>query len=148
MKRILCMNIMACLSISNVYFSSLATPAYSAPKLTYLQSLFKRTNTGNQSAILHVIEGQRFTITLNCQPSSGYTWYITEPALEDTIQMLGKTIMPCRCPDGKTKTTFIFKALKAGQENLTFEYARPWGWSSAQRCTYTIIIHEKYKPFK
>jgi predicted secreted protein len=142
------MNIMVSLSISNAYFSSLAAPAYSLPKITCLQSLLKRTNTGNQTAILHVVEGQRFTITLDCHPSSGYTWYITEPALEDTIQMLGKTVMPCRCPDGKAKMTFIFKALKAGQEFLTFEYARPWGWSSAQRCTYTIIIHEKYKTSK
>jgi predicted secreted protein len=148
MNKILRMKIMISLILLSFSHASLAAPAYALPKLTALQSLLKRTNNGNRNAVLHVIEGQRFTISLDCQPSSGYTWYITEPALEDTIQLLGKTIIPYRCPDGRAKATFIFKALNPGQEFLTFEYARPWGWSSAQRCTYTIIIHEKYKPTK
>lgn len=92
---------------------------------------------------INVVVGQTFAISLDCQPSTGYTWYIAEPMMEDLIQLMGKTVIPYRCPGSRGKTTFTFQAIKAGYETVTFEYARPWSWDVAQRCTYTINIREK-----
>ena len=92
---------------------------------------------------INVIVGQKFSINLDSQPSTGYTWYIVEPMLEDQIQLLSKTVMPYRCPGGRGKTIFTFQAIKEGYETIVCEYARPWSWDIAQRQTYIVTIREK-----
>ena len=92
---------------------------------------------------INVVVGQKFNINLDSQPSTGYTWYIVEPILEDQIQLLGKTVMPYRCPGGRGKTIFTFQAIKEGRETIVCEYARPWSWNIAQRQTYIVNIQQK-----
>jgi Predicted secreted protein len=144
-KKFLLLNAFVIFAIITHNILGCHMPAYSLNELAHTLPSQNYSKPERTARIIHVLEGRRFTITLDCQPSTGYTWYITTPTLEDTIQLLGKTVMPCRCQGGKSKMTFIFQALKAGEEIITLEYARPWSWYSAQKCTYTIIIHEKYK---
>jgi predicted secreted protein len=118
-------------------------PAYSLQQIAQDGKAHVDAKSAQHRSVMHVIEGQIFTIILDCQQATGYTWYITQPPLEDTIQILSKTVIPCRHTRSKTKMIFKFKALQHGQETIQFEYAQPWDWRSTQQCTYTIIIHEK-----
>ena len=129
--------LIACITVIMMIQSPLQSvmPAYSVPEKNVLSE--------HQAHTISAVEGQTFTINLDSQTSTGYTWYITEPIMEDHIQLLGKTVMPYRSPGSRGKTIFTFQAVKAGRATITFEYARPWSWDVAQRCAYTIIIREK-----
>jgi predicted secreted protein len=98
----------------------------------------------HRTQVIHVNVGQTFTITLDSNPSTGYTWYLVEPIGEDYLQLLCKSVCPCRCPGGRAKMTFKFSAIQAGQEDIVCEYSRPWSWDIAQRMHYKVIIHELY----
>lgn len=118
-------------------------PAYALKEKQQIRPENHYNRSESQAHTINVVVGQTFTINLDSQASTGYTWYIVEPMMEDQIQLLGKTIIPYRCPGGRGKTIFRFQAVKAGTEIITFEYARPWSWEVAQRCTYIVIIREK-----
>ena len=121
----------------------LCIPAYSLHEFPSAYTTDFHNKSAKKTSTIHVVEGQTFSITLDYHASAGSTWYMTQPALEDTVQLLSKTIMPYRHPGEKTRIAFKFKALQPGEETIKLEYAHPWSWYSEQIYTYTVIIHNK-----
>jgi len=95
------------------------------------------------SRTIRVLEGNQFTVTLQGNSGTGYTWYIKEPCMDDYITPIAKHIIPCKHPGGVTTTIFKFHALHAGRERLVFEYARPWSWSVAQHRMCDVVIEPR-----
>lgn len=129
--------------ITTSYSLNSAMPPFALKEERPLHQIDAGPRTEQLIHTINVIVGQKFNINLDSQPSTGYTWYIVEPMLEDQIQLLSKTVMPYRCPGGRGKTIFAFQAIKEGYETIVCEYARPWSWEIAQRQTYIITIRQK-----
>jgi inhibitor of cysteine peptidase len=86
--------------------------------------------------------GQQFTITLDGNPSTGYTW---EPKDLDAsmFQQVGDAqfISDNTGLVGAGGTlTLTFKALKTGSTDLTLVYHRPWEKDVAPVDTYTVTV--------
>lgn len=140
-KKSVCIFLMSSLVTSaNLYCTM---PAYSLTEPSYARHRIPANRLDRKMHTLRLVVGQTFTITMDCQTSTDYTWYLVQPTFEDHVQLLGKTVIPCNCPGGSGRTIFQFQALKTGQEIIKFEYARPWSWNIAQECTYTVVIREK-----
>jgi inhibitor of cysteine peptidase len=89
---------------------------------------------------LKVAVGQVFAISLEGNPTTGYTWqseidsrYLELLGLE--FEPGGKAVGAGGCE------VFRFKALRAGQTEIAFEYRRPWGSSpgDTRRCPLVIV---------
>ena len=82
-----------------------------------------------QRETMKVTSGQEFEITLDSNPSTGYSWRakISDDSL---LKELGKTyrttMQAAQTPGAGGKDDFIFKALKNGIVSVTMSYARPW----------------------
>jgi len=89
-------------------------------------------NEAKQQKPMTVRSGDSFTITLRANMSTGYQWKMA--TLDETmLQLVNSEYIPYKTrrlgADGKQMWTF--KALKAGETSINFEYVRP---------------HEKDKP--
>ena len=115
-----------------------------APKKTY-----ETTNT------ITVSRGQRFSIVLPSNPTTGYDWHWIKPeegkeleTLQKHIKLVKESYMPSnKTIKGKAlmgaggKKKFTFKATGKGSTPLTFEYKRIWERQPADQVKkYTIDI--------
>jgi inhibitor of cysteine peptidase len=84
--------------------------------------------------------GQELILTLNSNPSTGYSWIRTdtEPPL---LVTLGKPVYKSGGPlPGASGVEFWkFRALKHGAQTLKLEYRRPWEKNT--RPADTMVLH-------
>lgn len=76
--------------------------------------------------------GQTFMLDLNSNPTTGYTWTVTNSGDDKIISLLGSAYQtdvmdnqPVRAGQGG-KQYWYFKALEPGTTELQLVYARPW----------------------
>lgn len=89
-------------------------------------SVQKRTGAGPQDAInVHV--GEEFTIELNANPSTGFSWVVDcdKEMLEHAETKYVSASEEGMVGMGGTDE-IVFKALAAGQTKITLTYMRPW----------------------
>lgn len=110
--------------------SAAATPASEATSATPATQKIQAT------------AGKSFTISLEENPSTGYSWsYKADPGLtfisEKSVSLKEEPMM-VGAPDQKTWT---FQAKKAGTYKIQFDYARPWEKDTAPIQSQTYIVH-------
>lgn len=78
--------------------------------------------------LIRVSVGDVFSIILESNPATGYSWTFLEPPDEEVVELLDEQILP---PDnlrkgapGKQKLTF--QAVGKGNTVISLGYARPW----------------------
>ncbi|OEC84826.1 MULTISPECIES: protease inhibitor I42 family protein [Methanobacterium] len=75
---------------------------------------------------LTVNVNEKFNITLESNPSTGYKWISEFDS--NSLKLVNETYipdMPIRCGSGGYQI-FTFKALKTGKTDLTMKYIMPW----------------------
>jgi len=81
------------------------------------------------SDIITLKSGEIFTIALESNPTTGYSWSIEEP-LPEILQKVSNEYKPYNTSgnivgSGGTEI-WIFKAIAKGNAAITFQYSRPW----------------------
>ncbi|MHB9031720.1 MAG: protease inhibitor I42 family protein [Anaerolineae bacterium] len=90
-----------------------------------------------------VAPGQVFTITLNSNPSTGYSWYVVGD-LPDLFEQVGEPVYKAakasrNLVGGGGTLTLKFKAVKAGTAVLNLGYMRSWE-EQAPAETFTVNV--------
>lgn len=77
---------------------------------------------------LKVRAGTVFAITLEANPTTGYSWAVDHVSPEGSIKVMSSSYSPVR--PGLTGSggyeTWLLKALIRGRAEISFEYRRPW----------------------
>lgn len=75
-------------------------------------------------------KGLSFNVTLESNPSTGYSWHLAEQPDSTMLRLEESHYTPDANPQGLVgkggKQTWQFKALKEGDATLHFEYRKPW----------------------
>lgn len=98
----------------------------------------------NPSQTIRVTPGETFSIILESNATTGYTWRKEKQAagrvvtLTDTNYIAPRTNLPGA--GGKQRLTF--KAESPGTEKLTFHYLRPWEKDAepARTVRFTVVV--------
>ena len=101
--------------------------------------------TADNGSQVEVKVGEQIVITLDSNPSTGYTW---EAKNLDTamFEQVGDPAFSSSNPDliGSGGTlTLTFKALKAGTAALTLVYHRPWEMGVDPIDTFSVTVSMK-----
>ncbi len=96
------------------------------------------------SRTIEVAVGERFSILLDSNPTTGYSWQTSGPTVSRGVVF---TVSDYEAPrtnlagaPGKERLTFT--AESAGIEKLTFHYLRPWEKNTepARTVTFTVVV--------
>ena len=87
-------------------------------------------------------KGQTLVVTLEANPTTGYSWEVTEPLDEQVLRQLGE-------PEFKAESDLVgaggvqilrFEAVNAGQTTLKLAYRRSWEKDVEPLETYSIEV--------
>lgn len=128
---------------------SLAMAAYSQEAIKANPSIQGTTNMTekteeylNPGEPIKVKAGQRFTIMMRSNPTTGYGWQLSK-ALDNKITLVTNTYIP---PDSKLcgaggHEVWTFKAIGEGQTEISMKYVRSWEKDQpAKTNVYTVIV--------
>lgn len=89
-------------------------------------SLFIIGCGGNKDS-LNIREGQRFSLKLPSNPTTGYSWAI-ESIDYNFVEVKGSDFIPPRSGlmGAGGQEVWMFKAVKKGNTLIKMKYARPW----------------------
>ena len=84
-----------------------------------------------------------FVIAIGANPTTGYDWEVS--LYETILELVEKTYKPAEEAEHKIVGAggvdyFRFKALKAGEAEITMAYKRPWEEESIDQKVFTINI--------
>ena len=99
----------------------------------------------NQSNVINARAGEKITITLESNPTTGYSWQLQHPLDEKIIRLEGSKYVGPRSDrvgaGGEEKWTFL--AIKKGSTKITLKYVRPWEKDEppVKEKTFLIKVH-------
>jgi inhibitor of cysteine peptidase len=98
-----------------------------------------------KSADIEVFLNNEFTISLNSNPSTGYSWQWINNATTEVGKVVGEEFVASNNSNlvgsaGVQK--FKFKALKRGRQIFIFHYIRPWekGAQPAEKSAFEVEV--------
>lgn len=115
---------------------------FSIMLLTACSSQNTNLTLADRGTQVEIKEGLEITITLDGNPSTGYTWEVKDLDT-DMFQQVGEPVFESSNPGmvGSGGTlTLTFKTLKVGTNSLTLIYHRPWETEVDPIDTYTVTI--------
>jgi len=85
-------------------------------------------------APVEVEEGLRFSLVLESNPTTGYSWRLAEPLDDELLKLVSSEFEAKGGPHGEGEEmvgapgeeVWTFEALKAGKTEVKLEYVRPW----------------------
>ena len=81
-----------------------------------------------QLEVINARAGENFIITLESNPTTGYSWQLAKPLDEKIVQLVGSEYTPSRTDlvgaGGTEEWTFL--AVKKGTTRVSLKYVRPW----------------------
>lgn len=86
----------------------------------------------------NVCANQDFSITLDTNPSTGYSWSYTASPSRCLRLMGAYTTASSNMPGAPEKMNYTFRARRRGTYTLTFKYGR--GSSTVKTVTYTVYV--------
>ena len=89
--------------------------------------------------------GQLLVVTLDSNPSTGYSWSITMNSDETVLnKMENKYVAPeTVVPGAGGKEVWTFKALKTGTSFVSMGYVRPWQTGTPPARSFSLIVAVK-----
>lgn len=87
--------------------------------------------------------GETFLISLESNPSTGYSWKMDPPEGDKTLELLDSRDVASSAPmpGAPGKQVYTLRALSAGQTKINFIYQRPWEPGRAdQREIFTVVV--------
>lgn len=93
---------------------------------------------------IEVKSGQEFVISLDSNPSTGYSWQISKPISSTILKQINKEYKasePVK-PGSGGKELWTFKALAKGKTIIAFDYTRPWEKNvpSLKEKTFNLVV--------
>lgn len=83
------------------------------------------SGTGVDNYTLQI--GQTVDITLNANPSTGYSWaWINKAAVTTVDSVASFSVTTNNVPGSPSQEIWRFKAIKAGFDSVKFRFAQPW----------------------
>ena len=99
-----------------------------------------------QPKVIEVQAGQNFTIVLRTNLTTGYKWQFAKPLDESIVQLISSEYLAnkTKLVGVGGKQVWIFKAIKAGQTDISFKYVRHWEKNTPPQNeeSYLIIIKQ------
>jgi inhibitor of cysteine peptidase len=98
----------------------------------------KNTTYSNSDEVIRVKVGQEFVISLESNPSTGYSW--DEVVSAPWLKMLGKSYKadePVLMGSGGVEL-FRYKASAKGTATIVLGYKRPWESGAGQQRTFSV----------
>lgn len=85
-------------------------------------------------ANIEVKNGQEFTIVLNSNPSTGYSWSISDTYDKSIVQAIGNVFKPSSTKKigAPGEELWTFKGAGRGNTKINFTYSRKWEGKSSQ----------------
>lgn len=81
-----------------------------------------------QYEVINARAGENFTITLESNPTTGYSWQLAKPLDEKIVKLVGSEYVPSKTDlvgaGGEENWTFL--AVKKGTTRISLKYVRPW----------------------
>jgi len=96
------------------------------------------------SQTIQVNAGETFSIALDSNPTTGYTWHRGKQTEYGILSFMGSAYVAPRTDlvgaGGRERMTF--KAMAPGTEKLTFHYLRPWEKNTepARTTVFTVTV--------
>jgi Predicted secreted protein len=96
----------------------------------------------NQAKVIEAQAGQNFTIILKGNATTGYQWQFAKPLDENIVQLISSKYLAdkTKLVGAGGKQVWIFKALKAGQTNISFKYVRSWEKNTPPQNEESFVI--------
>lgn len=98
-------------------------------------------------APIQVRPGQRFTITLESNPTTGYRWTVTDSSWHAVLQLVDSRYQAKPIPSGMVMVgvggheLWTFRALAPGAANVTLLYRQPWtGGSLGDTTRFHVLV--------
>jgi inhibitor of cysteine peptidase len=102
-----------------------------------------------QPKVIEAQAEQNFTIILKANPTTGYQWQFAKPLDKNLVQLISSKYLADKTELVGTggKQVWMFKALKAGQTNISFKYVRSWEKNTPPQNeeSFVIVIKKKLK---
>ena len=101
-----------------------------------------RTGSDAPMKPIEVVVGQKFYITLEANPTTGYKWQLATPMDQRVVKFMTSeyiAVEPRRIGSGGDEI-WTFKAVGAGSAKITLQYVRPWEESISPVKTSTFEI--------
>lgn len=93
---------------------------------------------------IQVTVGETFSIVLDSNPTTGYTWQRQDKADDSAVAFTGSRFVAARTGLAGTggREHMTFKATAPGTEKLTFHYLRPWEKNTkpARTMVFTVTV--------
>jgi inhibitor of cysteine peptidase len=89
------------------------------------------------------IPGSEIKLELEANPTTGYAWSVKESEKSGVVSMAREAeYVPSsdRLVGSGGQRIYTFKARRRGEENIVFEYARPWEKGKEPARRYTVLI--------
>ena len=95
--------------------------------LAQLQTACSKQTSGSAVDTYTLKIGQHVDITLNANPSTGYSWSWINKATVTTVDSVAAiSVSTNNVPGSPSQEIWRFKAVKAGYDSIKFRYAQPW----------------------
>ena len=95
--------------------------------LAQLQTACSKQTSGSAVDTYTLKIGQHVDITLNANPSTGYSWSWINKATVTTVDSVAAiSVSTNNVPGSPSQEIWRFKAVKAGSDSIKFKYAQPW----------------------
>ncbi|HEY8516142.1 MAG TPA: protease inhibitor I42 family protein [Candidatus Binatia bacterium] len=95
-------------------------------------------------AALIVAPGERFTISLEANHSTGFSWQLAKPLAENVVTLVETTYEtpPGAPPGAPGKELWTFEAVAPGWTSIDFAYRRPWeeNLAPARLASYSVDV--------
>ncbi len=115
-------------------------------------SVYADKTSGSQENVpIEVNVGEDFTITLDANPSTGYSWSLSKPLDKEVVTLVSNNYLTPKTEKNKVgqggKSVWKFKGAGAGKAVITLEYKRSWekGKPPAEKKSYFILVKSKKK---
>ena len=104
---------------------------------------------GSNTAI-RVKPGERFAISLESNPTTGYKWHLPDIQEKNILALIGSKYYPsgARLIGAGGRERWVFRASGPGKVSLHFKYFRPWEKdpSAAKEAVFNVeVIDRKVK---
>jgi len=101
--------------------------------------------TSNPNQPLDVNVGDQFTLALDANRTTGYSWQLAQPPDSSVVQLVGSSYVPPNVvrPGAGGKECWTFDAVGAGVTQIELNYLRPWehGVPPARSLTFSVVVH-------
>jgi len=95
---------------------------------SYICAPDTKCNINEDPTMITAKVGEEFTITLDSNATTGYSWRLSDKFTEGVVKSLGSEYTPpeTQRKGAGGKEIWRFKAVAAGKTTITLEYVRPW----------------------